>query len=83
MWVPNSKKGPKMPSLEGENEIPHIPKLDFLAKTRFLHSKFAGGDRGKNGYNSLTRPPIQILRPLFTLQLLILPTRDPFQGQKS
>ena len=47
MWVPNSKKGPKMPSLEGENEIPHIPKLDFLAKTRFLHSKFAGGDRGK------------------------------------
>ena len=35
MWVPNYKKGPKMPSLEGENEIPHIPKLDFLAKTRF------------------------------------------------
>ena len=28
MWVPNSEKGPKMPSLEDENEIPHIPKLD-------------------------------------------------------
>ena len=83
MWVPNSKKGPKMPSLEGENEIPHIPKLDFLAKTRFLRSKFAGGDWGKNGYNSLIRPPIQILRQLFTLQLLVLPPRDPFQAQIS
>ena len=30
----------------------------------------------------LTRPPIKILRPLFTLQLLILPTRDPFQAHK-
>ena len=29
------------------------------------------------------RPPIKILRPLFTLQLLILPTRDPFQAQIS
>ena len=47
MWVPNSESGPKIQSLEGENEIPHIPKLDFLAKTRFLHSKFAGGDLGK------------------------------------
>ena len=35
MWVPNSEKGPKMPSLEGENEIPHIPFFDFLAKTCF------------------------------------------------
>ena len=30
MWVPNSERGHKMLSLEGENEIPHIPKLDFL-----------------------------------------------------
>ena len=30
MWVPNSERGHKMPSLEGENEIPQIPKLDFL-----------------------------------------------------
>ena len=37
----------------------------------------------QNGYNSVTRPPIEILRPLFTLQLLILPTRDPFHAQKS
>ena len=29
MWVPNSEKGPKGLSLGGENEIPHIPKLDF------------------------------------------------------
>ena len=36
MWVPNSERGHKMPSLEGENEIPHIPKLDFLAKMWFL-----------------------------------------------
>ena len=36
MWVPNSERGHKMPPLEGENEIPHIPKLDFLAKMRFL-----------------------------------------------
>ena len=36
----------------------------------------------QNGYISLTRPPIEILSPLFTLQLLILPTRDPFRGQK-
>ena len=33
MWVPNSERGPKMQSLEGENEIPHIPFFDFLAKT--------------------------------------------------
>ena len=37
----------------------------------------------KNGFNLVTRPPIEILRPLFTLQLLILPTRDPFHAQKS
>ena len=30
MWVPNSERGHKMLSLEVENEIPHIPKLDFL-----------------------------------------------------
>ena len=32
MWVPNSEKGPKIPSLEGENKIPHIPVFDFWAK---------------------------------------------------
>ena len=37
----------------------------------------------QNGYNLVTRPPIEILRPLFTLQLLILPTRDSFHAQKS
>ena len=30
MWVPNSERGLKMLSLEGEIEIPHIPKLDFF-----------------------------------------------------
>ena len=30
MRVPNSESGHKMPSLEGENEIPHIPVFDFL-----------------------------------------------------
>ena len=30
MWVPNSESGHKMWSLEGENEIPQIPILDFL-----------------------------------------------------
>ena len=38
---------------------------------------------GQNDYNLVTRPPIKILRPLFTLQLLIFPTRDSFQAQKS
>ena len=38
---------------------------------------------GQNNYNSVPWPPIKILRPLFTLQLLILPTRDPFQAQIS
>ena len=36
MWVPNSKRGHKIRSLEGENEIPHIPKLDFLTIFDFL-----------------------------------------------
>ena len=31
MWVPNSERGHKIPSLEGENEIPHIPVFDFWA----------------------------------------------------
>ena len=30
MRVSNSESGHKMLSLEGENEIPQIPKLDFL-----------------------------------------------------
>ena len=38
---------------------------------------------GQNDFNSVLRPPIKILSTLFTLQLLILPTRDPFYGQKS
>ena len=38
---------------------------------------------GQNDYNLVTRPLIKILRPLFTLQLSILPTRDPFQAPKS
>ena len=46
------------------------------------------GKIGQNGYNSVTRPPIIILSPLFTLQLLILPTRagiffDAFGGKLS
>ena len=38
---------------------------------------------GHKHYNSVTRAPIKTLSPLFTLQLLILPTRDPFYAQKS
>ena len=38
---------------------------------------------GQNDFNLVTRPPIKILRPLFTLQLLILLIRDPFQAQIS
>ena len=38
---------------------------------------------GQNDFNSVLRPRIKILSTLFTLQLLILPTRDPFYGQKS
>ena len=38
---------------------------------------------GQNDFNSVLRPQIKILSTLFTLQLLILPTRDPFHGQKS
>ena len=38
---------------------------------------------GQNDFNSVLRPQIKILSTLFTLQLLILPTRDPFYGQKS
>ena len=37
----------------------------------------------QNDFNSVLRPQIKILSTLFTLQLLILPTRDPFYGQKS
>ena len=32
MWVPNSERGHKKWLLEGENEIPQIPKLDFFSK---------------------------------------------------
>ena len=35
MWVPNFESGPKMQSLEGENEIPQIAFLDFLAIFHF------------------------------------------------
>ena len=36
------------------------------------------GFNSQNGYNLVTWPPNKILRPLSTLQLLILPTGDPF-----
>ena len=36
----------------------------------------------QNGYNSVTRPPIEIRRPLFILQLLILLERNPFHTPK-
>ena len=42
---------------------------------------FLGSENQKTVKNSVTKPPIKILRPLFTLQLLILPARDPFQAQ--
>ena len=35
----------------------------------------AGAKNGTNGFHSVTRPPIKILRPLFTFQLLILPAK--------
>ena len=38
---------------------------------------------GQNDFNSVLRPRIKILSTLFTLQLLILPTRDPLQAQIS
>ena len=83
MWLPNSERGHKMLSLEGENEIPHIPKLDFLTILA-LHRGFCmRGLGGKIGYNLYTRPPIEILRPLFTFQLFILPTSKPFHALKS
>ena len=45
MWVPNSERGHKIQSPEGENEIPHIPFLFFSknvilsggAKVRWQH----------------------------------------------
>ena len=53
-----------------------------LEKSAFLGVPGAQKIR-QNDYNLVKRPPIKILRPLFTLQLLILPTRDPFQAQIS
>ena len=38
---------------------------------------------GQNDFNSVLRPQIKILSTLFTLKLLILPTRDPYQAQIS
>ena len=36
MWVPNSERGPKIQSLEGEIEIPHISLMDFFSDFSFL-----------------------------------------------
>ena len=83
MWVPNSERGPKIQSLGGENEIPHIAFLDFLAIFHFCSHGTMGLQEGMGRQNLVTWPPIKILRPLFTLQLLILPTRDSFHAQKS
>jgi len=47
MWVPNSERGPKIQSLEGENEIPHIA---FLISPNFT-SNFTSNNvtqRGKS-----------------------------------
>ena len=39
MWVPNSERGRKMPSLQGENEIPYIPFFEFLTILALLDDK--------------------------------------------
>ena len=41
-----------------------------------------GSENHKTVKNSVTKPPIKILRPLFTLQLLILHERNPFYTPK-
>ena len=41
-----------------------------------------GSENQKTVKNSVTKPPIKILRPFFTLQLLILRERDPFHTPK-
>ena len=48
-----------MSSLEGENEIPHIPKLDYLAKMRFL-------PYGLNLSENLSEVFFRSLKPLKT-----------------
>ena len=82
IWVPNSERGHKMPSLEGENEIPHIPKLDFFDDFSPAQWVLHEGISRQKGYNSVKWPPIKILRPLFTLQLLIVHKMNPLHTPK-
>ena len=48
MWRPNSERGHKIRSLEGENEIPHIPIFDFLNNLQL--QRLAPALRGHYGY---------------------------------
>ena len=58
-----------------------------LARASLIHFEkqpkgFVGSENQKMVKNSVTKPPIKILRPLFTLQLLILLERNPLHTPK-
>ena len=65
---------------------PGVERIGFMfaiveAKKLWLKRPL-GSENHKAVKNSVTKPPIKNLRPLFTLQLLILPEKDPFHTQK-
>ena len=69
-----------MPRTYFEGFYPYHPRTGLPRQAQGTVGSHEG-IRRQNGYISSTTPPIRILRPLFTLQLLILPTGDPFQAQ--
>ena len=66
--------------------FPGVARIGFtfatLGAKKLRAKRYFGSENHKTVKNSVTKPPIKILRPLFTLQLLILQMKDPFHAKK-
>ena len=65
---------------------PGVARIGFVFATveakKFWAKCYVGSENHKTVKNLVTKLPIKILRPLFTLQLLILHERNPFHTPK-
>ena len=66
--------------------FPGVARIGFtfatLGAKKLRAKRYDESENHKTVKNSVTKPPIKILRPLFTLQLLILLERNPFHTPK-
>ena len=72
--------------LSGRPHVSRAARIGFtfatLGTKKLRAKRYVGSENHKKVKNSVTKPPIKFLRPLFTLQLLILHERNPLPYPK-